>query len=271
MAGLLYAYMGPEPAPLLPRWDCLVREDGKRWVTIESMLECNWLQPMENSVDPSHLFWLHGAIATHVRELGQYNEKYEFIPFEYGIIKRRIAQGKKPGDPTRTDEHPLIFPTMLRHVSVADRGQLNNRFRHNIQIRVPVDDTHTQVYRVNFVPSDTDRSPEDQDPPYEYSPLKDETGEYRMNTVSAQDAMAWETQGAITDRMKEHLGTGDRGIVMFRRLLREQIEIVQKGGEPIGIIRDPAKNEIIDIDVVNEAIGLYRQAAVSAKVRAEAS
>jgi len=34
------------------------------------------------------------------------------------------------------------------------------------------------------------------------------------------------------------LGAGDRGIVMFRRLLKEQIEIVQKGGDPMGVIRD---------------------------------
>ncbi|HZS63155.1 MAG TPA: aromatic ring-hydroxylating dioxygenase subunit alpha [Xanthobacteraceae bacterium] len=271
LCGLLFAYLGPQPAPLLPRWDCLVREDGKRWVTVESMLDCNWLQPMENSVDPSHLYWLHGATATHGRELGQYNERHEFTRFEYGIYKRRITPGKKPGDPQQIDEHPLIFPTILRHVSVADRGQLNNRFRHNMQIRVPVDDTHTQVYRVNFVPSNTDRTPEDQDPPYEYSPLKDENGEFRMNTVSGQDAMAWVTQGAITDRTQEHLGHGDRGIVMFRRLLQEQIEIVRQGGDPIGVIRDPAKNGIINIDVVNEVIGLRRPPLANADMRAEAS
>jgi 5,5'-dehydrodivanillate O-demethylase len=73
--------------------------------------------------------------------------------------------------------------------------------------------------------------------------------------------MAWETQGLITDRTREHLGHADKGIVMFRRMLREQIEIVQKGGEPMGIIRDPAKNKLIDIPVVNERIGLVRQAA----------
>ena len=48
---------------------------------------------------------------------------------------------------------------------------------------------------------------------------------------------------------------------MFRRMLREQIEIVQKGGEPLGVIRDPAKNKLIDIPVINERIGLVRQAA----------
>ena len=84
---------------------------------------------------------------------------------------------------------------------------------------------------------------------------------YDTTIVGAQDSMAWETQGPITDRTKEHLGHADKGIVMFRRLLREQIQIVQKGGEPMGVIRDPAKNKIIDIPVINERIGLVRQVA----------
>src|ERR1700719_3085894 len=236
LAGLLFAYLGPAPAPLLLRWDVLVREDGRRWVTVESVIDCNWLQPMENSVDPSHLYWLHGGTSYLGREMGQYQEKHEFIRFEYGITKRRITPGKKPSDPPMVDEHPLVFPTVLRHVSPAVRGVKNGPYRHNMQIRVPLDDTRTQVYRVNFVPSATEMSPAGQDPPHEYRPLKSAQGEYYMDIVSAQDAMAWETQGAITDRTQEHLGAADRGIVMFRRLLREQIEIVQKGGEPIGVI-----------------------------------
>jgi 5,5'-dehydrodivanillate O-demethylase len=256
VGGLLFAYLGPAPAPELPRWDVLVREDGKRWVTKESMLDCNWLQPMENSVDPSHLYWLHGEAAYLGRGNRQYEEKHEFSPFQYGIIKRRISPGFNPSDPPLVDEHPLLFPTMLRLVTLADRGKKNGRHRHAIQFRLPVDDTHTQVYRVNFIPSATDRSPENQDPPYEYRPLKDEEGNYYMDIVSAQDAMAWETQGAITDRTLEHIGHGDIGIVMFRRMLREQIEIVQKGGEPFGIIRDPAKNKILHVDVYNDTIGL---------------
>ena len=50
-----------------------------------------------------------------------------------------------------------------------------------------------------------------------------------MDIVSAQDAMALETPGAIIDRTTEHLGHRRIGIVMFRRMLKEQIEIVQKG------------------------------------------
>jgi 5,5'-dehydrodivanillate O-demethylase len=274
LAGLLFAYMGPEPVPLLPRWDTLAREDGRRWVTIESVIDCNWLQPMENSVDPSHLYWLHGFafksghLPTH---MAQYQEKHEFIRFEYGIMKRRITPGKKPSDPPMVDEHPLIFPTMLRHVSNEVRGTREAVYRHNIQIRVPLDDTHTQVYRVNFIPSNTERSPADQDPAYEYRPLKSPQGEYYMDVVSAQDSMAWETQGPITDRTQEHLGAADRGIVMFRRLLKEQIDIVAKGGEPMGVVRDPDKNKIIHFDVINERIGLYRSTPPGGEARAEAS
>jgi 5,5'-dehydrodivanillate O-demethylase oxygenase subunit len=270
LAGLLFAYMGPAPAPELPRWDVLVREDGKRWITIESLLECNWLQPMENSVDPSHLYWLHGDTAQIGEGLGQYNEKHEFMPFEYGIYKRRIYPGKTPADPPIVDEHPLIFPTILRHVTPAPGGRKNG-YRHAMQMRVPVDDTHTQVFRINFIPSATERSPVDQDAPYEYRANKDEHGEYRLHIVGAQDAMAWETQGPIVDRTKEHLGHADLGIVMLRRLLKEQIEIVQQGGEPMGVIRDPAKNKMIHISVMNEMIGLSRTVAPSEDLQAVAS
>jgi 5,5'-dehydrodivanillate O-demethylase len=246
--------MGPEPAPLLPRWDVLVREDGKRWTVIESTIDCNWLQPMENSVDPSHLYWLHGDSAHLMGHVPDYGETHDFVRFEYGIWKRRTTPGKKPGDPPEVDQHPLLFPSILRHVARYKGG-----FRHNLQIRVPVDDTHTRVFRVSFVPSETDRSPTDVDPPFHYTQLKGPDGRFDLSTVPAQDAMAWETQGPIADRSIENLGVGDKGVIFLRKLLKEQIDIVKNGGEPMGVIRDPEKNRIIELDVINERIGLFRE------------
>jgi 5,5'-dehydrodivanillate O-demethylase len=256
LAGLLYAYMGPLPAPLLPRWDVLAREDGRRWTVIESVIDCNWLQAMENSVDPAHLYWLHSTSAHLGDYMTHYNEKHDFIRFEYGIQKRRTTPGRTPSDPPSVDEHPLVFPSILRHVSSHKNKNGEKGFRHNLQIRVPLDDYRIQVYRVNFVPSSTERSPADQDPPFEYRPLKNEAGEYDMSLVSAQDSMAWETQGAIADRTQENLGASDVGVTTLRRLYKEQIEIVRNGGDPMGVIRDPAKNTIIEIPVINERIGL---------------
>ncbi len=271
LAGLLFAYLGPEPAPLLPRWDVLVWENGKRWTVIESVIDCNWLQAMENSVDPSHLYWLHGNSGHLGKHMPKFQEEREFIRFEYGINKRRVTPGKNPGDPPMVDEHPLVFPLTLRHVSGEVRGERKGgTIRHNVQIRVPLDDTHTQVYRVNFIPS-AERVSADQDPPFEYRPLKHANGEYDMSIVSAQDSMAWETQGPITDRTKEALGVSDRGIVMLRKLIKEQIDLVRKGGDPMGVIRDPAKNKIIEFNVINERIGLDRPTTQREEMRTEAS
>lgn len=254
LGGLLFAYLGPTPAPHLPRWDVLAREDGRRWIEVQSVIDCNWLQPMENSVDPSHLYWLHGKTGHLGTHMSQYEEKHEFRIFEYGIMKRRITPGMKPGDPPMIDQHPLVFPNTLRHVlKTRDKGLI----RHNLQIRVPVDDTHTQVFVVYFEPSDTERSPWDQDAPWQFVALKDKDGRYDLDYVLAQDSMAWETQGPVTDRSEEHLAVSDEGIIHFRKLLREQIEAVQKGESPLGVIRDPEKNEVINFDVINQRIGLY--------------
>ncbi|MGH7874022.1 MAG: Rieske 2Fe-2S domain-containing protein [Candidatus Binatia bacterium] len=254
LGGLIYAYLGPAPVPLLPRWDVLVWEHGKRWIVKESIIDCNWLQPMENSVDPSHLYWLHGDTERFVPSVKTYAEKHEFIRFEYGIRKRRTTLPLATGGAPAVDDHPLLFPTVLRHVAPFNEG---SGHRHNLQIRVPVDDHHTQVFRANFLPMESERSPADAPVPLRFVQLKTGPREYKMNMIPAQDSMAWETQGARTDRTQEHLGVGDEGVIELRKLLREQIERVQNGLEPIGVIRDPENNKLIDLGVINERIGLF--------------
>jgi 5,5'-dehydrodivanillate O-demethylase len=268
LGGLLFAYLGPDPAPLLPRWDVLAWENGRRWILVESVIDCNWLQPVENSVDPSHLFWLHGETAHLAPQVERYAEEHEFILFEYGIMKRRITPAQESGGTPLIDQHPLLFPTTLRHVAPYRKNQ---GLRHNLQIRVPVDDTHTRVFRVNFVPSTTEKSAPDRDTPFEYSILKHGPRQYDWSMVAAQDSMAWETQGPITDRMQERLGVGDEGIILLRKLLKEQIERLQKGLDPLGVMRDPAQNHIIELDVINERIGLFRKDTPEANYKAIAS
>jgi 5,5'-dehydrodivanillate O-demethylase len=247
LGGLLFAYLGPLPAPLLPRWDVLAWERGKRWVEVLSVLDCNWLQCMENSVDPSHLYWLHGASA-HL-DMDRYEEQHDFLLFDYGIMKRR-STAAKPGDKPRIDQHPLLFPNTLRHVFAV-----GGRHRHNLQLRLPIDDTHTQMFVVCFEPSDSERSPSDADAPFRPFPVR-EGGDYRMDQVWAQDAMAWETQGPIVDRVEEHLGAADRGVALFRKLVKDQIAVVRDGKDPLGVVRDDSRNRLIEFDVINERIGL---------------
>ena len=244
LGGLLWAYLGPEPKPLLPRWDVLCWESGKRWTEKHEIYKCNWLQPMENSVDPSHLYWLHGETAHLGSAVEKYEEEHNFIPFEFGIIKQRRTPGRKPGDGMQLDQHPLVFPVTLRHVfrTIKTDGLL----RHNVQIRVPVDDAHTQVYVVYFTPSETDHSPPT-------GICRGNTFRFGTRTASTVWITYWcKTRWLGRRRALRRIAAWNisapsmRMIILLRKILREQIEIVRRGGEPLGIIRDPSRNRLMN-------------------------
>jgi 5,5'-dehydrodivanillate O-demethylase len=244
LGGLVFVYMGPDPAraPLLPRWDVLVREDGKRAIKVFPTHECNWLQIQENTADSTHTFFLHGVMdqALGLRHpFAPYYrrpiDKLEFSYCEWGIDKVIVYGGEVPETEIRP---PLIFPNILR---------IPNGPHEVMHWRVPIDDASTRIVFTSFTPG-AGRAREGEAVPYEYlPPMKTADGEYDLKSFFSQDQMAQETQGAIYDRTRENLGVSDRGIVLFRKMLAEQIERVAKGGEPsVAVVRDPANNRMIE-------------------------
>jgi 5,5'-dehydrodivanillate O-demethylase len=77
-----------------------------------------------------------------------------------------------------------------------------------------------------------------------------ETGRWIDSHIMNQDFVAWVGQGRIADRTREHLGESDRGVLMMRRRMFEQLEVVGAGGDPVGIIRDPAANHRVHLPLV---------------------
>ncbi len=239
--GLYWAYMGPSPAPVIPKYDVWARKDGTHWLRVLPRLDCNWFQAMENSVDTSHLHVLHAnflsggkVISNTTRGSLDDLEKFEFAELPYGIMKTRsFTDGE-------IEEHPLIFPNILRQ---------SNR----TQIRIPIDDTHTWVIYVHFVPNDDGTIVEEENKlAIEYKgPFKEPADalhpftRYTMQDVDAQDFMAWETQGPITDRTGEHLTTSDRGVSMLREMFKREVKKLEQGLDPMNVIRDP-NHDIID-------------------------
>ena len=245
LGGLVFAYMGPEPAPLLPRYDLLVWDNVVRQVGM-TMIPCNWLQAMENSLDPVHVEWLHSYYMDYVwrrkgveapQRLSARHKKIGFTRFEHGIIKRRVVEGNTEEDEPWTIGHPIIFPHILR---VGGRGS------YTFQYRVPVDDEHTMHWTYSVYRPGIPVPAQPSVPVYEL-PLFDDAGKFFTEVVLVQDFFAWASQGAIARRDLEHLGQSDVGVIMMRELVREQIEKVERGEEPMEVYRDPAKNQVIDL------------------------
>lgn len=251
MGGMLFAYMGPQPQPLLPRWDGFVAQNTIR-IMGRTILPINWLQIMENSLDPVHTEWLHGHHYEFLKEqegikvaISTRHLKIDFKEFEYGMTKHRLLEGhSEDGDDWKVG-HPIVFPNML----AVGNGDEKSRY-YSFQMRVPVDDTHTMHLWFNaYVPPQGVTVPKhllEKVHTYEV-PFMDDKGEYIVDNVDGQDMMAWISQGAIADRSLENLGSTDKGIVMYRRMLKREMQKVQAGIDPIGIVRDSARNERIDL------------------------
>jgi hypothetical protein len=59
--------------------------------------------------------------------------------------------------------------------------------------------------------------------------------------------MAWVTQGRIANRTVEHLGSSDRGIMLYRQVLEEMISRVEAGEDPLGVFRGEEHDHQLDI------------------------
>lgn len=69
------------------------------------------------------------------------------------------------------------------------------------------------------------------------------------------DAFATETQGPIQDRSRENLGNGDVVIAGVRRMMREAMETVQKGGRPPNLLAPGDDPTFPHLVVVNAIVG----------------
>jgi 5,5'-dehydrodivanillate O-demethylase oxygenase subunit len=181
--------------------------------------------------------------------------KIGFDAFEHGIVKRRILEGQTEADPEWAHGHPILFPHTLF---------VGSKFSTTLQFRVPMDDTHTfhvSLYTYNAAPGY--EAPKQEHIPYRHVPLHDPNGNWILNYVFNQDYMAWITQGDIARRELEKLGESDRGIIMFRRMLKDQIKAMQEGKPLMNVfpgtgITQPISLPLEDIKFGQTRVAQYR-------------
>lgn len=235
-AGLVFAYIGPQPAPLLPKYDLLFREDCDRFVYSKGEA-CNWLQRAENGYDPYHLMALHAA------GYPQIALKRPEVTWEKTWYGCRTVQ-QYPGSLVNVTHQ--IFPTHSRRLG----ARVGDQPRHYFSLRVPTDDTTTTSFYIragiveNRPVTLTTRGHQKSE-----RMIYEEVNDGWWGIPShEQDRIAQESQGLIADRSCEYLGTSDRGIVMFRQMIDESIRAVEQGRDPIGVLRGPGNDELIRLD-----------------------
>lgn len=266
LGGLVFAYMGPQPAPVLPRFDTLVRADGARKATVARTIACNYLQIVENSMDPAHLPFVHGE------SIKVWAGVPEFTVEETELGMRQVQYRPGPTPDKRYVRSVFYTLPFSRMVGIpASEDDFSTPTTIRTIWAVPIDDTHTIEFEVRFQPSVGGRkldykfesAPADFDVALEvpFQRYRD-GGEARAGYpkfFGAQDQLMQLSQGPIAKREREHLRTSDRGVVMARKLLREAVQDVQAGNDPRGVLRGP--DQVITFDLADHLVPAERAAS----------
>jgi len=225
-AGLLWAYLGPEPAPCLWDW-ARFHDPGQPQITF-ARVPCNWLQCQENSIDPVHFEWLHQNLPSArfgAGERAPRHLKLGFDEFEFGFIYRRILEDTDENHPLWAVGRVSLWPECL--------------YAGGFVWHVPMDDETTMDVSWDVA---GDR-PWSGRVPYRHVRLERERdGRYRVHDPQHQDIVAMVGQGTIADRGRERLGESDRGVILLRRRLLAELEVLDEGRDPKAVLRDASRN-----------------------------
>jgi 5,5'-dehydrodivanillate O-demethylase len=241
MGGMIWAYLGPLPAPELPDWETFSWPNCFAQVVIAE-IPCNWLQCQENSVDPVHFEWMHNnGPKRRAGDSGPYSAKtldLRVDDTDYGLVSRRYREGTDTSTPLWSIGRAVLWPNGWY-------------FGHHFEWKVPIDDVNTLFITWSVLHVPKEREPYIQESiPTWHAPIKDEHGQWIDSHVGNQDVVAWVSQGPIADRTHELLGASDRGVVALRRRLLEDLDALAQGNDPRAVIRDPARNHRLELPCI---------------------
>jgi phenylpropionate dioxygenase-like ring-hydroxylating dioxygenase large terminal subunit len=242
--------MGPPgKEPVFPRFENLEKPGWElfayRNMSRGAVADCNWLQIQENAMDPVHTAFLHSTISTQ-----QFSGIYATLPqldfaeTEYGM--KYIRTAKLPSGRTFVRVQENYTPNMR---SIADNLTPDRAYAEGATLIgwwVPVDDTHTLGFHIEAC------DPGDKEKVSTFARAKEgrtagtqeKHRSYEDTQRHPDDKEAQVSQRPIAVHALERLGTTDRGVIMFRKLLRRALKDVEEGRDPQNIFRDPARCHI---------------------------
>jgi 5,5'-dehydrodivanillate O-demethylase oxygenase subunit len=238
--GLVFAWLGDAPAPefALPRKQAFERPGGtvaagkERW-------DVNWFQQIENSLDATHVSFVHQAL-----RVGPFGEavtpavpELSYAETEAGIEQTavRSKDNVRKSDWTFPNNNHIVIPGLTRDDPWIDVGVW----------MTPNDDEHTTRFVLYGIPATHEEARsrfldyfskygkydpcEHHDELFHgkiYPPLDDAL----VGLTAAQDYISIKGQGTVADRSTESLGRSDLGIVTLRRIFWRELDAQESGG-----------------------------------------
>jgi hypothetical protein len=205
---------------------------GQKW-----SYPCNWLQIMENTMDPAHTAFLHTIVsgAVFTDEFGVLPE-LDYVETPIGMI---YVATRRVGENVWARMVEGILPNLQQVAPLAEHGRRVHPFSGPMMTRwlVPMDDTNTMFIELRHL-SESEENPAWWVDRNQMMPGQISAGGYEEGQRHPGDYEAQVSQRPIAIHGLEHLSETDRGVSMFRNQVRRGIRAVRAGKDPAGLVRD---------------------------------
>ena len=274
-SGILFAYLGAGEPPAFPHFDCFVAPDEYTFA-FKGYWDCNWLQALEVGIDPAHASWLHKFFED--EDPGKsYGRQFRATPAGSELpMSKVLRELDRPEIRVERTDYGMRLQTLRKINEASTHLRVTNILFPQAfvipmspemtisQWHVPVDDHGCYWYSIftSFgapVDKETMRNQRLRTyPAPDYKPVFSRSNSWGFNAeeqskhtftgmgfdINIHDQWACESQGRIQDRTREHLGTTDKGIVLYRRILLDAIRKNQSGEKPLMVLDPRAAREI---------------------------
>jgi len=257
--GAVWVYMGPkEFAAAPPDFEWSLLPERQRTVT-KRLQECNWAQAVEGGIDSAHVSFLHQRVTLaplpvprNPLIVADRQPIFEVKESRFGLL---VAARRDAGPASYYWRiTPFLLPFFQMIPPVVEAPDTHD-CAYSGHAWVPIDDENiwnwsfaanphrafTDAERAFHESADSQWGPIDGN----YLPLRNRRNDYGLDRAAQkqglfpgveglanQDAAVQESMGAIVDRSRELLGTSDRPIVLFRRLMLRLAAALAAGTEP---------------------------------------
>jgi hypothetical protein len=266
----VFAWLGEAEPSAFPHFDCFTAPDAYTFA-FKGYWDCNWLQALEVGIDPAHASYLHRYFEDEDTATS-YGKQFRGKPSDSELpISKVLREFDRPDISVERTDYGIRLVTLRK----IDERQTHGRSTHILfpaDVRDPDerrDDDHAvaragrrlrlllvfdlhQLHDAGRQEDDARAAPQGLSRAGLQADLQSRrTAGASMPTSNGQstftgmgfdinihDQFACESPGRIADRTKEHLGTTDKGIVLYRRMLVEAIEKHSRGEKTLMMLSE---------------------------------
>jgi len=244
--GAIWVYLGRRQPPSFCDFE-FNRLPANQCLAVRAILHANWLQVLEVTLDSSHLGILHShwlrnpnSFASSLVSVNT-GPTYDFMKTAYGFREAALRELSDGTVYTRIRELVAPFYAFVP----ADAGLL-----HLMQCPVPIDDEWSVHWTFRYDPwkpiNPDELAATQRGTSGDGNNLHSDLGEFDqmwgqnrekmkaghftgMGCLQHEDWAVAESAGAIPDRTREHLGSSDRIVILYRRMMLQALHAHRRG------------------------------------------